>query len=140
MHIISSITVLFWAGFVSSISFMEAWLKFRAEGVTQTTGLSIGKKVFTAMNRMEWVFLIMFVLSLNIHGITGHYPLIISAGTVVLLLAWQTIHLLPSLNKRAVLIINGSKPGKKSSVHLLYGIAEILKVASLLIAGYLLYY
>ena len=38
--------VFLWIGFVSAISFMEAWLKFRAPGVTLTLGLGIGRLVF----------------------------------------------------------------------------------------------
>ena len=34
-----------WLGFVGAISFMEAWLKFCAPGVTRPIGLGIGKKV-----------------------------------------------------------------------------------------------
>ena len=48
----------FWAGFVSAISFLGAWLKFRAEGVSREIGLSIGKLVFTALNRVEIVLLV----------------------------------------------------------------------------------
>lgn len=48
--------VLFWAVFVSSISFMEAWIKFQADGVTLPVGLSIGKKVFKTLNSVEWIF------------------------------------------------------------------------------------
>jgi hypothetical protein len=57
----------FWAGFVCSISFMEAWLKFRAPGVTLPVGLSIGKLVFTALNRMEWVFVFILMVLLVPH-------------------------------------------------------------------------
>jgi len=52
-----------WLGFVLSISFMEAWLKFQAEGVTQVIGLSIGKLVFGALNKVEIFFLILLLVS-----------------------------------------------------------------------------
>jgi len=42
---------ILWLGFVLSISFMEAWLKFQAEGVTQVIGLSIGRLVFGVLNK-----------------------------------------------------------------------------------------
>ena len=42
-----------WAGFVCAISFMEAWLKFRAPGVTLPVGLSIGRLIFSALNKVE---------------------------------------------------------------------------------------
>jgi hypothetical protein len=137
MHKILTITVLFWAGFVSSISFLEAWIKFRAEGVTQVIGLSIGKKVFTAMNRVEWIFLLIFLLSVLIPQLTDSYGILTGGSLVAILLSWQTFYLLPALNKRAVMIINGNLP-KKSTVHLLYGVAETVKVAALLVTGYLL--
>ncbi len=49
-----SITIpILWLGFVLSISFMEAWLKFQAEGVTQVIGLNIGRLVFGTLNKVE---------------------------------------------------------------------------------------
>ncbi|MDY0090288.1 MAG: hypothetical protein RBR78_07970, partial [Flavobacteriaceae bacterium] len=45
-----------WIGFVCAISFMEAWLKFRAPGVTIPLGLGIGRLVFNALNKVEWIF------------------------------------------------------------------------------------
>jgi len=39
-----------WIGFIGAISFMEAWLKFQAPGVTTELGLSIGQLVFKALN------------------------------------------------------------------------------------------
>lgn len=43
-----------WIGFICAISFMEAWLKFRAPGITIPLGLGIGKLVFQALNYVEW--------------------------------------------------------------------------------------
>lgn len=54
-HPIALVCVFVWVGFVCAISFMEAWLKFRAEGVTLPIGLGIGRLVFQALNRVEWV-------------------------------------------------------------------------------------
>ena len=56
MYSIVLIAVFVWMGFVCSISFMEAWLKFRAPNVSLSAGLSIGKLVFAALNKVEWVF------------------------------------------------------------------------------------
>jgi hypothetical protein len=44
-----------WIGFVCAISFMEAWLKFTAPGITIPLGLGIGRVVFHALNKVEWV-------------------------------------------------------------------------------------
>lgn len=60
--IFSAFILIFWAGFVSSISFMESWLKFTAAGITLPLGLTIGKLVFHSLNIMEWVFLVLFFI------------------------------------------------------------------------------
>ena len=38
--------IYLWIGFVCAISFMEAWLKFRAPGVNLQIGLGIGRLNF----------------------------------------------------------------------------------------------
>ncbi len=58
-----------WAGFIAAISFMESWLKFRAPNVTITVGgLSIGKLVFSALNKVEWAFTIIVGINLLFFG------------------------------------------------------------------------
>jgi len=79
--------VLFWAGFVSSISFMEAWLKFQAPGVTLPIGLSIGKKVFTALNRMEWLFLLAYFTLFFLKIKSKKTDILIISGTIAVILA-----------------------------------------------------
>lgn len=126
--------LIFWAGYTSAISFMEAWLKFRAEGVTKETGLAIGKKVFTALNRMEWIF---FLASTAVYVLIEKEP-----GSQVLfmmlflgvIMVFQSFYSLPILRRRATAIIQG-KPVKPSSVHVIHGTLEVLKVLALLIAA-----
>ena len=126
--------VLFWAGFVCSISFMEAWLKFRAQGVTLPIGLSIGSKVFTALNRVEWVFFILFTVSVLWQF--KFQSVIILTITLLLpgILLIQAFLFLPQLIERATNIINGKAVGK-SIVHLCYIFAEVLKVSGLIYLG-----
>lgn len=50
-----------WIGFVGAISFMEAWIKFRAPGVNLQIGLGIGRLVFNALNKVEWIFAIAII-------------------------------------------------------------------------------
>src|SRR5690554_1377074 len=110
--------LLFWPGFVCSISFMEACLNFQAPGVTLPIGLSIGKLIFTALNRMEWVFVLVTVLILLPARkiLTNRFYFLL--GSIVFILLIQTFLLLPALNLRAELIISGTDPGG-SSDHLL---------------------
>lgn len=129
------VVLIFWAGYVSSISFMEAWLKFRAEGVTLPIGLSIGKKIFTALNRTEWAFLgIYTLLYIAIAKFRMEQRAIVSL-LLILILFIQTFLILPALNNRVDLILEGQTPGK-SFLHLYFGTLELLKVGLLVTLGF----
>jgi len=66
IHFFALMCIFLWAGFVCAISFMEAWLKFRAPGVTLPIGLGIGKLIFAALNKVEWVFgIVIFIMLLK---------------------------------------------------------------------------
>lgn len=128
--------VFFWAGFVSSISFMEAWLKFQAPGITLPLGLSIGKNVFTALNHVEWALLFGGIVSFSSAKLFRYRLLVLFFSLVAGILFIQTFFLLPELVERANRIIEGQTV-EKSMVHLVFGIVEVLKVFSLVLLGFL---
>ncbi|WP_343856066.1 hypothetical protein [Fulvivirga kasyanovii] len=122
-----------WIGFVCAISFMEAWLKFRAPGITIELGLGIGQLVFTALNRVEWVLalaiLAPILLSNNLKMRRNVFLLI-----PLLVLILQSLWLLPALDTQATAIIN-NQILPSSNLHFYFVLAEIIKVAGLLIFG-----
>ncbi|WP_010663181.1 hypothetical protein [Marinilabilia salmonicolor] len=126
------IILTFWAGAVSSISFMEAWIKFQAPGVTLPIGLGIGMKVFRALNFIEWALLVAYsaILVLSFRKLS----LVVKSLSIVLMLVLlvQTFVLLPALSERALMIIDG-KQVDDSLVHLYYVILEVVKVTSLIV-------
>lgn len=128
------IILMFWAGFVCAISFMEAWLKFQAPGVTLPIGLGIGKLVFTGLNRVEIVltFLLLFFVKRNFGFLKDKLTFMV-AGLVVIV-AIQTFALLPVLTHRAVEIINGAEP-TSDPTHFVYIGLEVIKVVLLSIAA-----
>lgn len=123
-----------WIGFVCAISFMEAWLKFRAPGVTLPIGLGIGRLVFSVLNKVEWIFIIAIIGNLilakeqlfTLNNLFCFIPLI--------LLVVQTIWLLPELDARAELYIQGQTV-PSSNLHFYYVGMEVIKVICLLILG-----
>ncbi len=129
--------VLFWAGFVSSISFIEAWLKFRIEGVTLNIGLRIGKRIFRALNRMEWIFLASYCIFWIYRFNTFNGSIATLSTLLFVILALQTFYLLPRLEKRIDLILAGENV-IKSKHHLYFIAAETLKVILLFGSGLLL--
>lgn len=124
--------VYLWIGFVCAISFMEAWLKFRAPGVDMPVGLGIGRLVFNALNKVEWIFASVIILNLLLgreHIITpSHLSFIIP----FLLLLIQTFWLLPALDNRVELHIRGEHV-PHSYLHIYFIIAEVVKVGCLFI-------
>lgn len=123
-----------WTGFVCAISFMEAWLKFRAPGVTLPIGLGIGRLIFSALNKVEWVFTVIVCISAIMNGKPVLTMPNIWIMVIVIILLIQTIWLLPSLDTRAALYIN-DKPVASSYLHFWFIGAELIKVTALLITG-----
>lgn len=128
------VCVFLWIGFVSAISFMEAWLKFQAPGITLPLGLGIGRLVFKALNGVEWVFAILIVLSFVLRRIRKPNYKMIFLVLPLIILTLQTTELLPELDERASKIIRGEDPGLSNS-HNYYVILEVLKVLCLLVFG-----
>jgi len=135
---IAIISIYIWIGFVCAISFMEAWLKFRAPGVNLQIGLGIKQLVFKALNRVEWTlaFILMVVLLFNFEHVPFYFWGIVIVP--IFLLFFQTSFLLPYLKRLAQDKIQG-KTTKKSSIHIYYVIFELIKVVTLASIGYVLF-
>lgn len=131
---ITIIAVFLWGGFICAISFMESWLKFRAPGLTMPVGLSVGKLVFSALNKVEWFFAIIIVASIFLNRSLLAYSDQIWLPVIAVILVVQTAWLLPALNTRAKAIING-KTLPKSSLHWYFVIAEFVKLSLLILFG-----
>lgn len=128
-----------WIGFVGAISFMEAWLKFRAPGITVPLGLGIGRIVFSVLNKVEWCLAIIIFISLALNKGTSLFRMDNLFYLIpVLVLIIQTFWLLPALDFRAELHIQGADV-PASSLHFVYVGLELLKIISLSAFGILLY-
>lgn len=130
---VAVIAVFLWIGFVGAISFMEAWLKFRAPGVTIPLGLGIGRLVFTALNIVEWVFVLAVTSDLLWRDFNLRWMHLWILIPIVLLIA-QSFWLLPALDTRAEMHIQGLEV-PPSSLHFVYVALEVLKVSALFVFG-----
>ena len=131
-QLVRSITFIFWLGFFMAISFMEAPLKFTAPGLTMPEGLQIGKLVFGMLNRLEWVFLVVVLITCFIRRPDRAELYMIICATMILLL--ETFWLLPVLDADANKIIAGQAL-TGGNLHWGYVALEIIKVPVLLLAG-----
>ena len=122
------IFTLIWVGMVLAISFMEAPLKFQSELVDTRVGVSIGRIIFTMLNRVEVLFLVIYtILTLVSGNFKRSYLLHVLIGIVVI----QTFILLPFLDDRAIQIV-AQQPVEDSILHVNYVLLEIIKVIVLL--------
>lgn len=113
---------------------MEAWLKFRAPGMTLPIGLGVGRLVFKALNMMELA--LSFAIAASIIRFAGNrvpkeiYLFIAPFIILIVQMTW----LLPALDVRAEMVIMGTSP-PPSNLHFLYIILEMIKVICLAIFG-----
>ncbi len=135
---VTIIAAFVWIGFVAAISFMEAWLKFQAPGVTLELGLGIGRIVFNALNTVEWVLAIIILLCLFLSTEVRHLFRNSFFLIPVLLIVVQTYWLLPALDSRAALRIQGTAVAS-SPLHFYYVVAEAIKIVCLFTFGILLF-
>ena len=128
------VSVFLWIGFVCAISFMEAWLKFSAPGVTIPIGLGIGRLVFSALNKVEWLLGLLIIGNLIVskNKLTTFSNLLYFIP--ILLLVLQTFLLLPALDARAEIYIQGKTP-PASTLHYYFVGIEIIKIGCLAIFG-----
>lgn len=129
-----TIAIIFiWIGFVCAISFMEAWLKFRAPNITTALGLGIGQLVFGALNKVE-LFLSSSIIILSAFRLKNSKILNLYFVIALVILLLQTFWILPELNERATKIIQEITV-PKSQLHFVFVALEIIKVVCLFLFG-----
>lgn len=87
-----------WCGFVLAISFMEAWVKFRAPYVPQFFALDIGRTVFPALNVVE-MMLCVTLWSLVV-AVDGMKYMVLPLAAATGLTAFQIAFVTPKLTIR----------------------------------------
>lgn len=126
-------TPFLWLGMVGAISFVEAPLKFTAPGVTIEIGVGIGRIVFAALNKLEWILFTLWLLSIFISRVAQ--VSFISLFAIITILSLQTFWLLPALETRIDLLQKGTQL-TESPLHTYFIVAEIIKMGCLLFTGF----
>ncbi|WP_285058884.1 hypothetical protein [Pedobacter ginsengisoli] len=131
LQLLRSSIAIFWLGFFTSISFVEAPLKFSV--LTLQEGLSVGRVVFKALNTFEWAFLAILGISLLVRFASRLVTVLILIMCVILVL--QSVWLLPVLDSRAIQIIEG-KTQVPSYTHFVFFLFDITKSVVLLMIAW----
>lgn len=124
--------VWIWLGMVLGVSFLEAPLKFRAQGLEIRVGLAIGRIVFRALNAVEVGLAAVVAICLLVDAPpTATVVVAVAAGAV---LVAQLVVVRPRLNRRTNRVLAGEDV-PRSSAHHIYIALEIVKVAALVALG-----
>ena len=129
---VAAAATLIWLGMVLAISFLEAPLKFRADGLELRVGLAIGRIVFRALNIAEVIWAVVIAICLTIAGASG--PLVVLAAVTAVLLAVQLLLVRPRLSRRSARVLAGQYAPRSRAHHAYLGL-EALKLAALVALG-----
>jgi hypothetical protein len=129
---VAAAATLIWLGMVLAISFLEAPLKFRAEGLELRVGLAIGRIVFRALNIVEVAWAELIAVCLIVTGASG--PVLVLAAVTAVLLAVQLLWVRPRLNRRSARVLAGQDAPRSRAHHAYIGL-EALKLAALIALG-----
>ncbi len=128
-----------WIGLLLGLSFIEAPLKFTAPGISMELGVGIGRIMFTVLNKIELFFSFAILACLWLHGFKAlNFITLLSLIIIALVVALQSIWLLPALDQRASLLLAGN-PQPGHLLHLFYVVGEILKLILLFISFFNFY-
>lgn len=127
--------VFVWTGMLLAISFLETPLKFRAPDVTLRIGLGIGRLVFRALNAVESVLAVALLAAVFAGNVRAGAET--AAVVAAALLATQVGLVRPRLSRRSDRVLAG-EDAPRSRAHYVYVVAEVGKLAALLVAGALL--
>jgi class 3 adenylate cyclase len=100
---VAAAATLIWLGMV--LAFLEAPLKFRAEGLELRVGLAIGRIVFRALNITEVAWAVVIASCLTIAP--SSRPVLVLAAVTGVLLAVQLLWVRPRLNRRSDRVLAG---------------------------------
>lgn len=122
-----------WFGVIGAISFLETPLKFQAPGIDLPLGLGIGRLVFFAMNKVEIVLAVIFLITLRRErtALSAAFKYFLP---VLAILVLDTLWLLPALDARAEQVIAGIA-APHSDLHIFYVVLEAAKFVLILILG-----
>lgn len=122
-----------WFGMTAGISMLATPVRFTATTITRPIALDVGRVVFAALNRAEFIALIILLVIVRVSGRARDYLALCSVLALILLA--QAMWLLPELASRTDLIVAGLEPGP-SIAHAAYSILELSKLMLLLYLGF----
>jgi len=121
-----------WLGILVGVAFLATPAKFLAPSLTLPVALDVGRWTFAIFNKIEWALCVALLLAVLI-GVRS-WAAIIAAAIAVVVVAVETLWLLPLLDRRVGQIIAGVDP-VSSNHHNLYIMLDSIKLLALAIVA-----
>lgn len=118
-----------WLGLIIGVSFIATPAKFLAPSLSLPVALEVGRATFGTFKYIECVTLVVAVI-LAIKYKTD-FPAVAMLAAIIAVLLIQYGWLLPILDARVEMIVQGEIP-PTSSTHLFYVVLEIMKIVCLI--------
>ena len=119
-----------WFGMLLGVSFLATPAKFLAPSLSLPVALDVGRHIFAVFNKAEWL---LATLLLGIALTQARTWLVVTAVVIAaLLVAAETLWLLPLLDERVGMIIAGQQI-RPSRLHTVYVVFEVTKLIALLL-------
>ncbi len=124
---------LIWFGMTVGVSMLATPIRFTASTITRPVALDVGRVVFAALNKAEFVALIILLILVRISGRAREF--LAPSFALALILLAQATWLLPELSARTDQIIAGVEP-TASIAHAAYSFLELTKLFLLVYVGF----
>ena len=122
-----------WAGITVGISMIATPVRFTAQSITRPVALDVGRVVFAALNKAEFLALVLLLVIVRVSGRSRE--LWAWCGILILIVLAQGVWLIPELASRTDIIIAGGEL-PPSSAHAIYSSLELVKIGLLLFLGF----
>ena len=122
-----------WLGMTAGVALLATPVRFTANTITRPVALDVGRVVFAALNKAEFVALILVLIIVRVSGRAKE--LWIPVLLLALILIMQASWLIPELSARTELVIAGSEP-PSSIAHAAYSTLELIKLILLAFVGF----
>ena len=121
-----------WVGMVVGVSLIATPARFTAGSITRPIALDVGRAVFTALNKVEFLALVLLLIVVRVSGRSA--TLWAACGALALIVVAQGAWLIPELAARTDIILAGGEP-PPSYAHAIYSTLELAKIGILVFAG-----
>ena len=121
-----------WIGLTVGISMIATPVRFTAGSITRPIALDVTRVVFTALNKVEFLALVLLLVIVRASGRSRE--LWAWCSVLILIVLAQGAWLIPELAARTDIILAGGEP-PPSYAHAIYSTFELIKIGLLLFLG-----